>query len=351
MSGYFLIRGSDPEGTERIELAGEMIVGRSDASDIIVKDGHPSRRHARLTIENDALWLEDLESANGSFVNDRPVSGKIQLHGGDRIAFDLSTFVVAAPAVADADATVMRRPEVDPEATVMRPSPAAPPASAEPEVAAHPPPEPPQQPAAPQQPAPPPAAAGQQVPRSWADPEFQPDGTRMLSAEELRAMASGGGPGAAPKPGTAPGGEARGPHLRVLIGSAAGSILEFPPGPGEWSVGTDDARDLKLDDPGISAFHAKLSHDKGRWRVIDQMSANGTFVNDEKTTVSYLKDGDLIRFAQVQCEFRLPTGKGRKRSAKARGNGPTGSNSRAWLLMAAAAVATVAVLAAVNWLT
>ena len=171
----------------------------------------------------------------------------------------------------------------------------------------------------------------------------------MLTAEELRAMASGQAPGSMPAV------EVAGPHLRVIIGRTAGTVLEFPLGPGEWSVGTDAVRDLKLDDPGISAFHAKISHDKGRWRVIDQMSANGTFVNDEKTTVSYLTDGDLIRFAQVECQFRLPSGKASKAAAKAaaqagRRNPSSGSRGRAWLLMTGVAAVTIAVLAAANWL-
>jgi pSer/pThr/pTyr-binding forkhead associated (FHA) protein len=137
------------------------------------------------------------------------------------------------------------------------------------------------------------------------------------------------------------------PHLVVVVGNAAGAVLRFPPGNGEWSVGTDAARDLQLNDAGISAYHAKISHDGGRWRVIDQMSANGTWVNGDKAVVSFLKDGDRIRFAQVECEFRLPSGKRRKSSATSSGQG---GGNRIWLTAAIAAAATVAVLAAVAWL-
>jgi pSer/pThr/pTyr-binding forkhead associated (FHA) protein len=365
MSSYFLIRGSDPAGSDRVEVSSEMIVGRSDACQLIVQEGHPSRRHARLSIEGGALWIEDLESANGTFVNDRPVKTRTQLHDRDKVAFDLAVFVVAAPQAAQADdATVLRSAPVDPEATVLRPHLAEPPAADVPAAAAPAAPasapasEPPPAQAASAPRTDPPAPAGaastaasaaQQVPRSWADPEFQPEGaTRMLTAAELQALAAG------TAPGTTPAVDIGEPHLLVVAGKAAGVVLQFPAGPGEWSIGTDDARSLKLEDPGISAFHAKISHDNGRWRVIDQMSANGTFVNEEKITVSYLKDGDRIRFAQVECAFRLPSGKKRKvGKAKAAGGakaaGTGGGSSRNWLLTAAAAAVTAAALIAASY--
>ncbi|MDZ7667974.1 MAG: FHA domain-containing protein [Gammaproteobacteria bacterium] len=360
MSGYFLIRGSDPKGTDRIEVTGEMVVGRSEDCDLRVQDGHPSRRHARLTVDAEGLWLEDLGSANGTLVNDRLIETPTLLHNGDRVAFDLSAFVVEAPSAArDNDATVVRRvePEVDPNATVVRPAPAEPkdepkeqpagkaaePESAEPEAAkpeaakpeaaepARPEPEPAPEPSKP--------AA---VPRSWADPEYQPEGTRVLSPEELKAMAAGTPADAGDGPAVS------GPQLRVVNGNSAGKVLSFAGGDQEWSIGTEDARDLQLDDDGISAFHAKISADKGRWRIIDQMSANGTFVNGDKATVSYLKDGDRIRFAQVECEFRLPSGKARKAAPAGRPK-PAGGN-RTWLIIAAAAAVTVAALGLLTWL-
>jgi pSer/pThr/pTyr-binding forkhead associated (FHA) protein len=349
MSGYYLIRGTDPAGSDRIEVSGEMIVGRSDTCDLTVHEGHPSRRHARLNVDADGLWLEDLESANGTFVNDRPIKARTKLKNGDRVAFDLSLFVVAAPAppVAD-DATVLRQPTAD-DATVLR----APPARPAPEPAAESPAaEPAAKPAAGPAGDPPaaapvretpaaPAAASPPLPRSWADPEFQPEGTRMLTAAELKAMAAG-------TTGTTPVVDIDEPHLVVVVGSAAGAVLTFPPGPGEWSVGTEAARDLRLEDPGISAYHAKITHDGGRWRVIDQMSANGTYVNGDKAVVSYLKDGDRIRFAQVECEFHLPSGKRRKPAASTSGGQAAGN--RSWLIAALAAAVTVAVLAAAAWL-
>jgi pSer/pThr/pTyr-binding forkhead associated (FHA) protein len=319
MSSYYLIRGEDPAGADRVEVEAEMLVGRGEDCDLRVQDGHPSRRHARLSVEGGELWLEDLGSANGTTVNGRAITSRTRLQHGDRIGFDLSAFVVAAPdGNADADATVVRRIDADPEATVVRPAPAAQPPAAGPGAE-------------------PPPAAGS-VPRSWADPDFQPEGTRVLTPEELKAMAAGA-------PAAAGGPMVSGQHLRVRSGNSAGSVLVMS-GTGEWTIGADAGRDLRLDDPGISGFHAKLSHEGGRWRIIDQMSANGTYVNGDKATVSYLKHGDRIRIAQVECELDL----GESKTARKRPAASPASSRNPWLIIGIAAAATLIVLAAASWL-
>ena len=176
------------------------------------------------------------------------------------------------------------------------------------------------------------------VPRSWADPDYQTAGTRVLSREELAAMAAGTGPVATAADAV------DGPHLRVLVGASAGRVLRLD-GQGEWTIGSDAERDLVLHDDGISGFHAKISHDAGRWRVIDQMSANGTWVNGEKVTVSYLGNGDRLRFAQVECEVQLGGA-----ARKARSAAGTQSTRPTWVIAAVAAAVTVAVLALLGWL-
>jgi pSer/pThr/pTyr-binding forkhead associated (FHA) protein len=359
MNNYYLVRGADPAGGDRIEIAAEMIVGRSEDCDLRVQEGHPSRRHARLVVDGDGLWVEDLGSANGTLVNDRLITERTRLRHGDRVAFDLSTFVAVIPApAADSDATVVRRVDVSSDATVVRPAasnpppppvsaPPSPPPAASAPTESPPAPAPAEKPAKPAPPASapaasapaasPPAAAptGKTVPKSWADPDFQPEGTRVLTPEELKAIVSG-----ASAPTTA-GPMVDGPHLRVVNGNAAGSVLSLASGT-EWTIGSDDNRDLRLNDSGISGFHAKISHEGGRWRIIDQMSANGTFVNGDKATVSYLKHGDRIRVAQVECELNLPAAGARGRSQRA----AAGSGNRTWLIVAIVAVVTVAALAA-----
>jgi len=348
MTGFFLIRGDDPSSSERIELDGQMLVGRSDECDIRVAEGHPSRRHARLSIDASGLWVEDLASANGTRVNGREITSPTLLRSGDKVAFDLAEFLVETPAAptetaAAGDATVVRRVVAD-DATVLR----APPPADTPAAASDPTP----MPAAKAPPAPKSEAEAlqKQVPRSWADPEFQGEGTRILSAEELRALAAGGIAAGTPVE-TAPAPmHTDGPHLVVLTTAGAGMVLELGGDRDEWSVGTDAEREIRLDFPGVSAFHAKISHEGGRWRVIDQMSANGTFVNGQKSTISYLQNGDKLRFAQVECEFRLPASAKASRSAARKSGQSAGRTGKPWLVAVAVAVVTGLLLLAATLL-
>ena len=54
---------------------GEYTIGRDRNSQIFVNTPLLSRRHARLTIEEERLLIEDLGSSNGTFINDQPVTG------------------------------------------------------------------------------------------------------------------------------------------------------------------------------------------------------------------------------------------------------------------------------------
>ncbi len=47
-------------------------IGRDPANDIVIKHPSVSGRHAKVTVEGDALWIEDLGSRNGTYVGDPP---------------------------------------------------------------------------------------------------------------------------------------------------------------------------------------------------------------------------------------------------------------------------------------
>ncbi|WP_104117067.1 FtsK/SpoIIIE domain-containing protein [Arthrobacter sp. B1805] len=65
---------SGPDAGQVFPLArGTYTIGRA-ASDIVVSDPALSRTHARLTVTEDAILLEDLQSANGSFVDGESIS-------------------------------------------------------------------------------------------------------------------------------------------------------------------------------------------------------------------------------------------------------------------------------------
>ena len=90
---------------ERLQVFdGDNLFGRGDADVVELPSTTVSRRHARISFEDDP-WIEDLGSKNGTFVGDRQVTSRVRLTDGDRVRFGsfLLTFRVAQPA--DATAT------------------------------------------------------------------------------------------------------------------------------------------------------------------------------------------------------------------------------------------------------
>jgi hypothetical protein len=63
----------------------ETLVGRDLANDITAPDPEVSRRHARFMMRDDSVFVEDLGSTNGTFLNGERISAPQQLRLGDVI--------------------------------------------------------------------------------------------------------------------------------------------------------------------------------------------------------------------------------------------------------------------------
>lgn len=75
----------------RVDQA-ETVIGRAADAGIRLEDDGVSRKHARVVQHNNQLWIEDLESANGTFVNEGRVDRHL-LHDGDKIQMGSTTIL------------------------------------------------------------------------------------------------------------------------------------------------------------------------------------------------------------------------------------------------------------------
>jgi len=87
----FLIAQSGLLQGQKWALAREMTIGRDKDCDIQIPDRQVSRFHLRITpLSNNTVLVRDLESKNGSFVNDKKVTGLVDLKDGDQIKIALA---------------------------------------------------------------------------------------------------------------------------------------------------------------------------------------------------------------------------------------------------------------------
>lgn len=68
------------------ETAKTIIVGRNPDNDISIDDGQASRHHCQISrLENGVIYITDLQSTNGTYVNGQRIVGQILLHKGDKV--------------------------------------------------------------------------------------------------------------------------------------------------------------------------------------------------------------------------------------------------------------------------
>jgi pSer/pThr/pTyr-binding forkhead associated (FHA) protein len=72
----------------------EIIIGRDPAHDISLNDKTVSTQHARLSYHHHQWWLEDLDSTNGTFLNEEPVSTPVVMASGDQVRCGQVVFTI-----------------------------------------------------------------------------------------------------------------------------------------------------------------------------------------------------------------------------------------------------------------
>jgi FHA domain len=74
------------------DLDGDIVLGRGDRAEIRLDDPFASARHARVYEQGNIVVIEDLQSTNGSYLNEELLQTPRPLHPGDRVRIGDSEF-------------------------------------------------------------------------------------------------------------------------------------------------------------------------------------------------------------------------------------------------------------------
>src|SRR6188508_787836 len=66
-------------------LTEEITVGRAAGCQVTIDDTYASQLHARVFLRDGQVYVEDLGSTNGTYLNRRKVTGPMQLQRGDKL--------------------------------------------------------------------------------------------------------------------------------------------------------------------------------------------------------------------------------------------------------------------------
>jgi EmrB/QacA subfamily drug resistance transporter len=95
--GELRILGGPGAGATAPVRGGSATIGREPECDLQVLDSEVSRRHAKVTIRDGVATIDDLHSANGTYVNGERILETYTLAPGDRIEIGEATIELTSP--------------------------------------------------------------------------------------------------------------------------------------------------------------------------------------------------------------------------------------------------------------
>lgn len=233
-------------GSTVAKLDTEMLVGRGEDCDLVLADSHISRRHASIAVLSGAVWLRDLGSANGTYVNDERVHGACQLFHGDQLRFDDAEYQL----LGEGGDLTPARPRGETQYRPLAPEPTS----------------------------------------------------GRLETTEIADLSAHTAPERSPSSVASAVGEIAGAYLVGMSPPVEGRVFRLRPG--RLRIGRDVDSDVWIDDESVSLNHCELNLSVDGCSVTAHRTTNGTWLNGREVLTDQLSDGDVLQCAGVQLGYR-----------------------------------------------
>ena len=122
MNVKLVVRGGKLAGKEIAVKTNQFLIGRDESCNLRPNSNMVSKIHCAIVISDEAVWLRDMKSTNGTYRNGERVTDRVQLQNGDEIRVGPLVFEIrlpeapkqAAPAEAKATAPSAKKKEAKP---------------------------------------------------------------------------------------------------------------------------------------------------------------------------------------------------------------------------------------------
>jgi ABC transport system ATP-binding/permease protein len=230
-------------------------IGRDSDADIVLADADVSREHAKIYLMENRVEIRDMDSSNGTYVNNQRIEGMLELGIGDEIIVGSNQFHLQKDACEDeaVDMTALNEPDVLRDEIPSRPG------ENEDET-------------------------GMMFPDDLGDVTQISTPAEMIAAIYNKKTAL-----------------ARYPSLEILFGQLKGSKYLLPPG--DYLIGRGVDCNIRMDDEKVSARHAIIRVSPGDVIFEDLDSTNGSIINNRKATQTVLSHKDVIVIGEAKLKF------------------------------------------------
>ncbi|MEK7484053.1 MAG: FHA domain-containing protein [Planctomycetota bacterium] len=245
--------------------AKKVTVGREKGNVLQLNHRSISKQHCELTLNKGQIEIKDLGSSNGTYINGDKVNGSGNAGAGDslRIGHVMCSL--------EGDADLAQASEMNSGGTMIDEN------------------------------------FGQMIAQETSSPKQEGFGN----------FSATGSPSSSPSAASSPVAVAAMPmipedkicKIKVISGAPAQTIPLRQP---IVTIGTDPNCIVVLDSPGISAKHAEIVQENGKYIIRDLNSKNGIYINREKAFEKSLNHGDSIQICGVRLAFDSSAIGGRK---------------------------------------
>jgi len=90
---------------------------------------------------------------------------------------------------------------------------------------------------------------------------------------------------------------------KIIISNKQNELEEMVLTEGTVTIGRNRENDIQIDDPSVSAYHAKLVSFFKPTYIQDLRSTNGTYVNSKRVMEHTLEHGDIVTIGKHSIYF------------------------------------------------